>query len=112
MTMYQRSTDYMTAGCTVNEVQYCVFMCMVAHHFGYEPGVFTHFMQNVQIYDRHIENAHIMLSRESVECHPWVWINPDKRDFFTLEPEDIKIMDYPINEIKVKNPQLKFPLAT
>lgn len=111
MTMYQRSTDYMTAGCTVNEVQYAAFLCMVAHHFGYTPGIFTHFMQNVQIYDRHMDNAETMLKRESIKCNPHVWINPDKRDFFSLEPEDIRIIGYPIEEIKEKNPQLKFPLA-
>jgi len=111
MTMYQRSTDYMTAGCTVNEVQYAVFMCMVAHHFGYKPGIFTHFMQNTQIYDRHMVNAAIMLSRDSVECHPYVEINPNKKSFWDLEPDDIKIVDYPVDKIKEVNPQLFFPLA-
>jgi thymidylate synthase len=68
-------------------------------------------MQNIQIYDRHIENAKILIERESVECHPEVWINPNKKDFFTIEPDDVKIIGYPTEEIKLKNPQLKFPLA-
>ncbi len=111
MTLYQRSTDFMTAGITVNEIQYAVFLCVVAHHFGYTPGIYTHFMQNIQIYDRHIKQAHELLSRETVPCEPKIWINPNKKDFFSLEPDDIKIIGYDVEIIKEINPQLKFPLA-
>lgn len=111
MTLYQRSTDFMTAGITVNEIQYAVFLCMVAHHFGYTPGIYTHFMQNIQIYDRHIKQAHELLSRETIPCEPKIWINPNKKDFFSLEPDDIEIIGYDAEIIKEINPQLKFPLA-
>ena len=111
MSLYQRSCDYLTAGCTVNQLQYCIFMHLIANHFGYKPGIFTWFAQNVQIYDRHLENAKIMLERESIECHPYVSINPDKKDFYSLDLDDIKIMDYPIDKIKEINPQLKFEVA-
>jgi thymidylate synthase len=36
---------------------------MIACVTGLEPGVFTHFVANEQIYDRHIDNAHEMLRR-------------------------------------------------
>lgn len=112
MAMYQRSADYLTAGCAANEIQYAIFLCMVANHFGYTPGIFTHFMENVQIYDRHINNATTMLQRKSIEyIKPKIWINPDKKDFYSLTPDDIKVNMYPVDVINKVNPQLVFPVA-
>ena len=110
MCLYQRSSDYCTAGC-INQVQYCIFLIIMAHCLGYKPGKFTWFVDNIQIYDRHIEQAKEMLSRNSVPCKPYIWVNPDKRDFYSLTVDDIKLMDYPRDVIKEQNPQLKFPLG-
>lgn len=110
MCLYQRSSDYLTAGC-INQLQYTVFLYMVAHDLGYKPGKFTWFVGNIQIYDRHIEQAKEMLKRSSVECKPYIWINPDKRNFEDLTPNDIEIRDYPVDTIKKINPQLKFDLG-
>lgn len=65
MTLFQRSGDMLTASGAgmINEVQYTALLMMIARHTGYEPGVFCHFVQNEQIYDRHIEQAHEMLLR-------------------------------------------------
>ena len=52
-----------------------------------------------------------MLSRDSVECSPKVWINPDKKDFYDMTIDDIKVVGYPRDIIKEKNPQLKFDLG-
>ena len=59
MTLVQRSGDMLTASGAggVNEIQYAALQIMIARHCGYEAGVFTHFVQNEQIYDRHIEQA-------------------------------------------------------
>lgn len=110
MCLYQRSSDYCTAG-SINQVQYCIFLIIMSHCLGYKPGKFTWFVDNIQIYDRHVEQAKEMLNRQSVPCTPYVWINPDKRDFYAITKDDIKLMDYPIDEIKKVNPQLKFPLG-
>lgn len=67
MCLFQRSSDYLTAGC-INQVQYAVFLIFVAKSLGYEPGVFTWMADNVQIYDRHIEQAKILLEREPIDC--------------------------------------------
>lgn len=110
MILIQRSSDFATAGC-INQVQYTVLLMLFARHLGIEPGIFTWKPINVQIYDRHIEQAKEMLSRESVECQPKIILNPNKTDFYDFTPDDIKIEDYPIQEIKKKNYQLKFPLG-
>ena len=110
MCLFQRSSDYATAGC-INQVQYAIFLALIARHFGYAPGKFTWFVDNVQIYDRHTEQVRQMLERESVECAPRVWINPDKTDFYDMTIDDIKVEGYPRDLIREKNPQLTFPIG-
>lgn len=105
MSMIQRSCDYGTAG-VINQVQYCVLLSLVARHTGYKPGKFTWFCNNIQLYDRHFDAAKELLNREGVQCTPHIWLNPDKKDFYSFTLDDIKIMGYPMDEIKKKNPQL------
>ena len=110
MTMIQRSSDYATAG-VINELQYSALLMMVARHLGYEPGVFTHFNVNVQIYDRHVEQAKELIRREPIACNPRLVLNPEKKDFYSFTIDDFTLEDYPLDIIKEKNPQLKFELG-
>ncbi len=115
MVLIQRSSDFVTAG-SINQTQYAVFLCMVAHVLStedhkYVPGQFTWFVDNIQIYDRHIEAAKEMLSRSSVECTPTVWINPDVKDWYDFTPDDVKIVGYPFAQIKEVNPQIPLQIA-
>lgn len=110
MCLIQRSSDFLTAGC-INQVQYVVFQHLIARHLGYTPGRFTWFYDNIQIYDRHIEQAKEMLKREPIDCSPKIVINPEKTDFYNMTPKDIKIEDYPLQKVKEKNPQMKFDLG-
>ncbi len=110
MSLFQRSSDFLTAGC-INQVQYLVFLYLVARHTGYTPGRFTWFYNNIQIYDRHIEQAHEMLKREPIDCNPTIWLNPDKTNFYDFTQDDIKVEGYPRVLIKEKNPQMKFDLG-
>lgn len=89
---------------------------MIARHTGYEPGVFTHFVANEQIYDRHLDAAQEMKKRElEVEkqdfmsdytIHPKLILNPDKTDFYEMTIDDFTMQDY--QPIK---PQLKLELG-
>ena len=110
MCLIQRSSDFATAGC-INQVQYLVFLHLVARHLGLTPGRFSWFYNNIQIYDRHIEQAKELIAREPVECEPKIWLNPEKTNFYDFTIDDIKITGYPRAEIKEKNPQLKFDLG-
>ena len=47
----------------MNEIQYAALLMMIARHTGYKAGVFCHFVQNEQIYDRHEEQAMEIFSR-------------------------------------------------
>lgn len=110
MCLFQRSSDFMAAGC-INQVQYLVFLHLVARHCGYTPGRFSWFVQNIHIYDRHLEAAKELAARQPVECQPYIWLNPDKTDFFDFTVDDIKIKDYPRKVISEINPQMRFDLG-
>ncbi|MBQ2873119.1 MAG: thymidylate synthase [Bacilli bacterium] len=110
MCLTQRSSDFCTAGC-INQVQYLVFLHLIARHLNLVPGRFTWFYNNIQIYDRHIEQAKELIAREPVDCQPYIWLNPDKTNFYDFAPEDIEVRGYPREEIKEKNPQMKFEIG-
>ena len=110
MMLVQRSSDFATAG-NINQIQYLVLQHMVARHVGMEVGRFTWTYDNIQIYDRHINQAIEMLNREPIDCEPKIWLNPEKKNFYDFTLDDIKIVGYPMQEVKEKNKQLKFPIG-
>lgn len=118
MCLIQRSGDMLTAsgpGC-INEVQYAALLMMVARHCGYLPGVFTHFVANEQIYDRHEDQARAMLMRfrEATydnshiypESAPMLVLNEAVKDFYDFTIDDFQMINY--DPIK---PQLKLDLG-
>ena len=118
MCLIQRSGDMLTASGAggINEVQYAALQMMIARHCGLTPGVFTHFVANEQIYDRHEVAAIEMLRRtdilEQAEAvsptlrNPWLQLNPDKHDFYEFTIEDFEMLDY-----DPMKPQLKLELG-
>ena len=110
MTLVQRSSDYLTA-CAINQLQYISLLMMISRTCNMKPGNFMHVIQNCQIYDRHIENAKIMLNRNSYECSPKLILDTEKTDFFDFTLDDFKLIDYPMDKIKEQNPQLIFELG-
>ena len=123
MAMIQRSGDMLTASGAggINEIQYAALLMMIARHTGYEPGIFTHFVANEQIYDRHMDAANEMLKRyeeleqkESDEtlvenykdiC-PRLILNDNKTNFYDFTIDDFFMVNY--DPIK---PQLKLELG-
>ena len=114
MLLNQRSSDYETS-CAINELQYVALMLMVAKHCGYKPGVFSHMIENAQIYDRHISTIKKLLQRQSIlfdaEKMPELKLNTHKKNFFEFSIEDFEMVNYPLEDIKEKNPQVKFDLG-
>lgn len=115
MCLIQRSGDMLTASGAggINEIQYAALLMMIARHCGYTPGVFTHFVANEQIYDRHIEQAHEMLNRAEekyfkgeVMTDPVLILNPEKTSFY-----DITINDFTMLNYDPMKPQLKLELG-
>lgn len=114
MAMIQRSGDMLTASGAggINEIQYAALLMMIARHTGYEPGVFTHFVANEQIYDRHFEAAEEMLSRASDMYFksdvktPRLVLNPEKTNFYEMTIDDFIMENY-----EPVKPQLKLELG-
>lgn len=119
MTLIQRSGDMLTASGAggVNEVQYAALLMMIARHCDLLPGVFVHFVQNEQIYDRHIEQAEEMKHRyetmlEDEYFHdktyktPYLKLNDEAKDFYTMTIDDFEMVDY-----EPVKPQLKLELG-
>ena len=118
MCLIQRSGDMLTASGPggINEIQYAALLMMIARHTGYEPGVFTHFVANEQIYDRHMDAAQEMKSREhdiekqdflnDYSLHPTMTLNPEKTNFY-----DMTIDDFTLTNYQPVKPQLKLELG-
>ncbi len=110
MTLIQRSSDFATAGC-INQTQYTALLKMVAKELCLIPGKFIWKATNVQLYDRHLDQAVEMLNRKPFTCGAEISIINDKDKFDDFVPEDFKVIDYPREDINKKNYQLKFPLG-
>ena len=126
MAMIQRSGDMLTASGAggINEIQYAALLMMIARHTGYEPGVFTHFVANEQIYDRHMDAANEMLKRYKeginkefelfgsdikawkTKDKPMLVLNPNATNFFEMTIDDFTMDNY-----EPMKPQLKLELG-
>ena len=116
LTLIQRSGDMLTASGAggMNEIQYAALLMMIARHTGYKAGVFCHFVQNEQIYDRHEEQAieifnrfkKLLVHEEDEIIRPELILNPEKNNFYDFTIEDFTLLDY--EPIK---PQLKLDLG-
>ena len=118
MCLIQRSGDMLTASGAggINEIQYAALLMMIARHCGYNAGVFTHFVANEQIYDRHMEQAGEMLKRygdlkeaEFLGVHhevPNLILNSDKTNFY-----DMTIQDFTMEHYEPIKPNLKLELG-
>lgn len=110
MLMNQRSSDY-EVSCAINELQYIALQLMVAKHCGYKPGIFTHVIENAQVYDRHVDNVKEILNRTPVYANTRLVLDTNKTNFYDFTVDDFKLVDYPRNIIEEVNPQLKFDLG-
>lgn len=110
MTLVQRSSDWIMAG-NINQVQYVALLMMVATSCGYEPGVFTHFLQNVQVYDRHVDAAKELLARYTVSSPSMVLNKPQGTDFYEYTIDDFEFVDFPVKEIAEQNPKIDLEIA-
>lgn len=97
MMLCQRSWDLLTAG-GWDVAAHAALQMMIAQSVGMTAGTFTHMVNNVHIYDRHVPIVRKMLS----EMH-WlpatVTLNPHVTDFYKFTPEDFTVNDYHYNII-------------
>ena len=105
VTLHQRSQDYLVAS-HVNKIQYTALLMMVARSVSLKPGIFMHVVENLHIYDRHIEQAKELLSRTPSKKQPKLILKEGKTNFYDFTIDDFEMIDY-----EPVKPQLKFELG-
>lgn len=90
--LYIRSND-MFLGSPFNITSYALLTAMVAHSVNMVPGVLTYTIGDCHLYQNHIEQVRLQLSR-TPKTLPKLWLNPNVKDLFSFKYEDIKLLDY------------------
>ena len=108
--LVQRSSD-MCVAWSINQFQYYALQMMIAKATGYKVGKMGHIIGNLHVYDRHEENAQVILDRQevliqTVRNEVKLEFNPASDDFYSFTIDDFVLNDYTPIE-----PQLKFELA-
>jgi thymidylate synthase len=64
---------------------------MVASHCGYKLGKFCHLVQNLHIYDRHMDSVKELLDREPLNINPRIELTTSK-NFYDITVDDFKVI--------------------
>jgi thymidylate synthase len=92
LTVGVRSNDF-ALGNPFNVFQYYVLQRMIAQVTGYELGTLTFNIDNVHLYERHLEPLQEQIQREQYNA-PELWINPEITNFYDFTIDDFKLINY------------------
>jgi thymidylate synthase len=101
--LYQRSADIFL-GVPFNIASYALLTMMVAQATGLEPGDFVHTLGDAHLYDNHLEQAALQLTR-ALRPLPTMRLNPAVTDLFAFRFEDFTLENYE------PHPHIKAPVA-
>ena len=101
--LYQRSADIFL-GVPFNIASYALLTLMVAQVTGLKPGTFVHTFGDLHLYDNHVEQATLQLSR-TPRALPTMQLNPHIRNIHDFRYEDFQLLNYD------PHPPIKAPVA-
>ena len=101
--LYQRSADAFL-GVPFNIASYALLTMMIAQVTNLELGEFVHTFGDAHIYDNHLEQVKLQLTREPFTL-PTMKLNPEVKNILDFKYEDFTLENY------LSHPSIKAPVA-
>ena len=101
--LYQRSADTFL-GVPFNIASYALLLSMMAQVTDKEPGDFVHTLADTHVYQNHLEQVDLQLSREPLPL-PKLKLNPDIKNINDFTIDDIELVGYE------HHPPIKAPIS-